>query len=386
MSTARVEDIEILKVFRAAMFKFAEASGVALADAESELHRTINWLENEQMSKWQNEHRKRQRILGEAREKLRMKKVFAGPAGTKQSTVDEEKLVKIATAKVLEAEQKILACKKWNRQLQKEMLMYKGQTQRFATAISVDIPLGAAVLGNMIVRLEAYASLAPQNASSAVSSSDASMTKDVGEEGPSLADVLQRLRDSTPGTPDRAGAAVEPIDLTKGSAERISDADRALIQSLAPAGPAEMDDSATMVISTATVGKPRVYLQRLGSSKPGDTGWYLAPAEVGANPFNVTVPMTDVLRARPDWLEIFSLPLGTLVVVDGGVVAAILTFEGKDLWAEATMAKLSAELADEPAAEAEAEATAEGQAAAETPVEATAEAATASTGESDGRS
>ena len=349
MSTARVDDIEVLKMFRATLFKFGEAAGIALGDAESEIHRTLGWLENEQRQKWENEHRKRLRILGEAREKLRMKKVFSGPAGTKQSVVDEEKAVKIATQKVVESEQKMIAVKQWSRRLQKEMLLYKGQTQRFSTVTTVDIPMAAAVLGNMVVRLEAYASLSPTNATSAVGSeSGGSMVNTEGQQGPTLAELLQKLRAGTPGVADRAGAAIEPIDLTKGSAERISDEDRAMLKSLAPADAAPVAEGATMVASTAAVGKSRVYLQRLTPVKEGDSGWYLAPAEVGANPFNVTVPVSDALRARPDWMELLTLPTGSLVVVDGGVVAAVLTLDGVDRWAEATMAKLE-EVVDGPA-------------------------------------
>ena len=245
MSTARVDDIEVLKMFRATLFKFSEAASIALGDAESEINRTLNWLENEQLQKWTTEHRKRQNLLSQAQEKLRMKKVFSGPAGTKQSVVDEEKAVKIALAKVAEAVQKITAVKTWSRRLQKEMLMYKGQTQRFATCTTVDIPVAASVLGNMIVRLEAYASLAPANATSAVGSeSGASVTNPDGQKGPSLAELLQQLRNSTPGVAERAGAAVEPIDLFKGNVERISDEDRKSLQSLAHSNEAEMAEGA----------------------------------------------------------------------------------------------------------------------------------------------
>src|SRR5947209_7152503 len=94
---ARVDSVEALKLFRLALAKFAESANTALADAEGELQRTLMWLETEQHTYWQGQVRKRTEILSKAKEALRMKKLFKGPAGGRQSVVDEEKAVQVAT-------------------------------------------------------------------------------------------------------------------------------------------------------------------------------------------------------------------------------------------------------------------------------------------------
>jgi|SRR5882672_965953 len=78
---ARVESIEALKMFRRAVIKFIEAANVALGDAESEMQRRLNWLENEQDSYWQGQIRKRQEDVSKARDAVRQKKIFKDFAG-----------------------------------------------------------------------------------------------------------------------------------------------------------------------------------------------------------------------------------------------------------------------------------------------------------------
>jgi hypothetical protein len=348
MSTARVHDIEILKMFRGQLFKFAEAAGVALGDSESEIHRTIGWLDNEQQQHWVGEHRKRLGKLGQAKEALRMKKVFSGPAGSRQSCVDEEKAVQKWTKAVAESEHKIAATKQWSRRLQKELLMYKGQTQRFATSTTVDIPLAAAVLGNMIVRLELYASSNLASAKSAVGTAESAaggggaggMSRPEGPDAAAIAAAFAGLRGSTPAVTVRAAAPVEIFNFAPLKVQAISDSDSQTLASLP--GSQAIDLGGTLVISSAIADKQRLYLERVGLSKEGDTGWFIGPAEVGPNPFAVTVPIKDVLSHRPDWAALLALPMGSLVIIDAGAIGAVLDASNKDLWAEATLKALEA--------------------------------------------
>ena len=64
----RVESLDALRSFKIALVKFAEAANVALGDADSELQRTLTWLETEQLSYWQGQHRKRAEMVTRAKE------------------------------------------------------------------------------------------------------------------------------------------------------------------------------------------------------------------------------------------------------------------------------------------------------------------------------
>jgi hypothetical protein len=173
---ARIESIDTLKHFRIALVKFAESANVALQDAESDMQQTLNWLENEQLSHWQSQIRKRHDIVERCKEALRMKKLFKDASGRTPNAMEEEKALRAAQAKFEEAEQKLAATKKYSRVLQREIQSYKGAVQRFATSLSAEIPVAAATLDKLLVSLEQYVSLKVNE------SAESSRPEDVGPE------------------------------------------------------------------------------------------------------------------------------------------------------------------------------------------------------------
>jgi hypothetical protein len=178
---ARVESIEALKMFRRAIIKFAEAAMVALGDCESEMQRRLNWLENEQDSYWQGQIRKRQEEVSKCRDAVRQKKLFKDFAGRTPSADQEEKALRIALARLEEAERKLAAVRKYAKKLPREIEVYKGTVQRFATTIQTDLPTAAGKLDAMIRKLEEYAALGPAAAAStAVLGSDEGGTFESG--------------------------------------------------------------------------------------------------------------------------------------------------------------------------------------------------------------
>src|SRR4051795_116177 len=144
--TARIDSIAELRAFRVGLIKFAEACNVALGDAESDMQRTLTWLERDQISYWNGQLAKRAEIVSRCKEAVRMKKLFKSPTGSQQSAVEEEKALRIAIRNYEEAEQKIIACKQWSKRLQKEIMMYKGGATRFTSVLSGDIPRALAAL------------------------------------------------------------------------------------------------------------------------------------------------------------------------------------------------------------------------------------------------
>jgi hypothetical protein len=153
---AKVENVEQLKVLRRALFKFAEAAGVALVDAESEMNRLIMWVQLEQQTYWQGQIKKRTDLVSRCEEAVRMKKLFVDAAGRRSSAVDEQKALDKAKKALEEAHTKYINCKKWSRKLEKEVQTYKGTVQRFATTIQGALPVAAAKLEAGILKLEEY--------------------------------------------------------------------------------------------------------------------------------------------------------------------------------------------------------------------------------------
>lgn len=168
MSSARVQSVDALMHFRVALWKFAEAANVALGDAESEVQRTLSWLQGEQQQFWTGQIRKRHEFVNRCKDAVRQKKLFKDSTGRTQSAVDEEKALGIALKRLEEAEQKLLNTKRHSSKLQKEMHMYKGAVQSFATVIASDMPNAVASLDRMVRALEAYVSLVASSGSAEV--------------------------------------------------------------------------------------------------------------------------------------------------------------------------------------------------------------------------
>jgi hypothetical protein len=159
MSGARVQSVDALKYFRIALWKFKEAANVALGDAEGEVQRTVSWLQGEQQMFWQGQIRKRHEHVNRCKEAVRQKQIFKDSTGRTQSAVDELKALGIATKRLEEAEQKLINTKRHSAKLQKELHMYKGAVQGFATVVAADLPNAVASLDRMVAQLEAYLSL-----------------------------------------------------------------------------------------------------------------------------------------------------------------------------------------------------------------------------------
>ena len=183
MSQARIENIEALKAFKLALWKFAETVNVALADAEAEASGTLRWLETEQRTYWQNAERKSQELVARAAEALRHKKIFKDSSGRTPSAVDEEKALAKAKRMLEHAEEKLEHVRRHTPRLTREILLYKGQVQRLSTFVGGEIPAAAAKLDKIIEQLDAYVSLEPAEADASMMNLPADSTE-VSSEAP----------------------------------------------------------------------------------------------------------------------------------------------------------------------------------------------------------
>ncbi len=161
MAKARVENVDVIRAFKIALVKFQEAGLVALSDAEGELSRVLNWLEVEQAAYWVSQHRKRTEAVSKAMDAVRQKKMFKDSTGKTPSAAEEEKALMLARRRLEEAEHKIVAVKRWRGRMQKEIDLYKGQVQRLATSLTLDVPAAIGHLQDLVGALDAYASYGP---------------------------------------------------------------------------------------------------------------------------------------------------------------------------------------------------------------------------------
>jgi hypothetical protein len=330
-NSAKVQNVDVLKDFRTAMWTFAEKANVALGEAESELQRVTTWLEHEQMAYWTTQLRKRHEAVLKAKEALRYKQIFKSPTGGRQSTADEEKAVAVALRRFQEAEAKMANVKKWVRQLQKESHIYKGTVQRFATSVTVDLPNAAAKVERMITALDGYVALrAPET----VLPTDGSASGGMSQAGPAVSEpggAYRDLRNNTPaGNAREAAASANPAGAAWVAGELAPGDARAIADLPLEGGP--IDPAALVVFAAGIQSAPRVYLERTAGTFPGDSGWYIGPADGPAAGALECARVDEILAARPQFAELLALPVGVLIVMDAAGIAALLNANDEDLW------------------------------------------------------
>jgi hypothetical protein len=343
---ARVESIAELRSFKVALVKFVDSCNVALGDAESDMQKTLNWLERDQQTYWNGQLAKRTEAVSRAKDALRQKKLYKSPTGQTQSVVEEEKALRIAARMVEEAEQKIVACKQWARRLHKEIMMYKGGVTRMQSILGGDVPKALAHLEIMATSLEAYASLDAGALASAADRGSApgafsgeglgsmSRSPDEAQRPDARIDVTD-IRANVPPADVRAEAL--PTDIRQHEwalAVLGTDVRKALI-ALNPS-PAPIDDRQTLTVAAGCDTATRLAIQHVAPADAGDSGWYLAPAGAkGIIALNKAL-VRDLLEIRPDLREILGFPDGFLVVLDAGGVRNVLNGVGEELWVSPT--------------------------------------------------
>jgi hypothetical protein len=331
----RVESVEALKTLRTTLWKFAEACRSALSDAEGEMQRTLVWLETEQPVYWQGQIRKANERVARAKEAVRQKTVFKDATGARRSAVEEEKALALALRRLAEAEEKLAAVKKYARRLQKEISLYKGGVQRFTTGVEHDIPVAVSQLDRMVAAIEAYVALVPAAAGAPVGEAlEAAGFRFTEAELAALRGPLsgQSLRQLTPSAEALAAA---PRGAAAGgwTCGTLPAADVAALAAVSTA-PQPVDAAQRIVVSLNARAARRLYLQRLVPASADDSGWYIGAAEGPAGELSA-ISAGELLGERPDFTRILPLPMGSVVALEDGRVAAVFNDVDRDVWPQA---------------------------------------------------
>ena len=337
--SARVESVDLLTGFQAVLWKFQAAANAALEDADSELRRTMLWLEIEQESFWKDQIRKRQTAVERAKEAVRMKKLFKDHSGRPLSAVEEQKELQLAVVRLTEAQQKLANVRRWTRALQKEVELYKGSVQRLATSVESLVPAGVAHLERLVAELQAYGAITAPGGVSSENAGQFTAVPDTGDAAMSRGsqgqeDQPRKRAENEPvlPSPDERHNAL-PQTHWPFSAPTLTDSQRNAIDEL-------INDSATLNVeakvtfaqSTDNELRP-LMLFRTEPLSLDDTGWRLTPTGKAHGPLR-SITVAEIVQASPEWLKILKLPVGFSVILNPQGTAEIKDLQGRDVGAQ----------------------------------------------------
>ncbi len=333
---ARIDDIDAIKTFRVQLAKFAEAANLALDDAQSEINRTLNWLEGEQTSFWNAQIRKRQELLAKAQQALRDKTLYKDVSGRPPSAVEEHKAVAVAKRNLAEAEQKMANTKSWCRRFPKEIAMYHGGVKPFANTLAGGIPAALAQLTNSVILLERY------TASPVEAGSDAAGQQAASSAGENQVGTMARGRTAGPSTSDPEAVRLrQAIPAESVLAHSSPPPDAPL--SLPAINTAELGNLPAPDMTSQTKAAANVLLS---GQLPADADWivvrmdadrlFIGPANrnqtLGPAERFYNLPTAAFLQDRPELNAMINLSAGTMALFGPEGLKAVFNAENRRIW------------------------------------------------------
>lgn len=181
MPEAKVTSVDAIDSFRAALLVYLSKARPVLEDACDEASRTRQWLQTSQRIHWENEVRKRTRILENAQQAL----LSANIANLREPGMAEKNAVTKAKRALTDAEDKLKCVKRWTRDFDQQVAPLVKQLEQLRTTLVNDMPKAAVHLSQVVKTLDAYANVAPSSAGVATAASDAKTEAAMREESSS---------------------------------------------------------------------------------------------------------------------------------------------------------------------------------------------------------
>jgi hypothetical protein len=155
---ANVRSLDTVQRFRPKVAQFEEDLGAALTSLRQDINRTLQWLDHDCPTYWQNQVRNGFDRVAEARTTL-MRKSMMTVAGHRSECIDEKKALAKAKANLELAQQKVQACRQWSIKAHHAADEYTARVGRVEQSIGRSLPRIKVMLDRMIEALHSYASV-----------------------------------------------------------------------------------------------------------------------------------------------------------------------------------------------------------------------------------
>ena len=180
MSTqARVTSLDALELFRSNLILFLNKSRRAVDDVGDEVRRTRVWLQTDRRMYWENEIRRRSKLLDQAKQELMTSRL----TGHQEALLVRQSMVHKAERSLREAEEKLRQVKQWNRDFDGQADPALKRLDSLRQYLDLDMPKAIAYLANVQKTLEAYTEDAPPAGLNTDGPGEPARTPEAGETG-----------------------------------------------------------------------------------------------------------------------------------------------------------------------------------------------------------
>jgi chromosome segregation ATPase len=154
---ADVSSIDALESFRADLIRFVEKARVALEDAEGQVRRTRTWLDTDRLNHWSREMKMRVKQLEQAEAEYYNARITRPT----ESHSYHKMAVAAARRRIVEAEDKLHAIKRWRSHYDNQVTPLLRQLDPAFFLVSLHLPKGIHALAESVKALQAYAEKGP---------------------------------------------------------------------------------------------------------------------------------------------------------------------------------------------------------------------------------
>ena len=159
---AHVKSTEAIEAFRADLIAYVSKAKPVLEDAFDEIARLRDWLERDRRVFWEQQLRRRSKVLNDAQQAL----FSASLLNLRSPSTAEQTAVTKARRSMAEAEAKLRLVKKWARDMDSRVQPLLKELEHVRTIMSRDLPSAVRHLGQLIKRLDEYGGVARASAAS----------------------------------------------------------------------------------------------------------------------------------------------------------------------------------------------------------------------------
>ena len=150
-----IESPEVIQQFRNHFVLFDKACQQAVSGLKTDIQRTKDWLQREQLQHWKRELRKREEAYQTARRECHRARLQA-QRSSESAYIEAKKVLDRATRRKEEAEQKIRSLKKWSGFLDHKVGELIGPCLNLSNQLESFTPRALARLDRMVESLEEY--------------------------------------------------------------------------------------------------------------------------------------------------------------------------------------------------------------------------------------
>jgi hypothetical protein len=152
---ANVTAIDVIDSFRSKLIVYLSKARPTLEEVTGDVLRMRSWLENEQRTHWENQVRKRTKLLEQAQSELFSSRI----SNLREETAAEQQAFHRARRALDEAEAKLRTLKRWTREFDAQVQPLVKQMEKLHSVLSNDMVQAVAYLALVVKTLDAYAGM-----------------------------------------------------------------------------------------------------------------------------------------------------------------------------------------------------------------------------------